>query len=62
MPNEKDKKKTVDEIGINDIIEDKPPKTSLSKLEIGTIKLGTNNKTKYMVQLNKGGRKFWKKI
>jgi hypothetical protein len=40
----------------------KPSKKELSKLDIGTIKLGSDNKTKYVIQLNKAGRKYWKKL
>ena len=47
--------------------EDKPsekklPNKPIVKLEIGTIELGTDNKTKYSVQLNKVGRKYWKRV
>jgi hypothetical protein len=44
------------------IQEKKIPKKSLSKLEIGTVEFGTDKKTKYIIQLNKAGRKYWKKV
>ena len=40
----------------------KLPKKSVTNLEIGTVELGGDNTTKYSVQLNKGGRKYWKKM
>ena len=39
----------------------KLPKKSLTKLDIGTVELGLDGITEYSVQLNKGGRKYWKK-
>jgi len=38
------------------------PKKLLTNLDIGTIDIGSDGTTKYSVQLNKAGRKFWKKI
>ena len=46
----------------NNVVQSKLPKKSLSKLEVGTVEVGLDNKTKYVVQLNKVGRKFWKKV
>jgi len=40
----------------------KLPKKSLLKLDIGTVELGLDGITKYSVQLNKVGRKYWKKV
>jgi hypothetical protein len=63
--NESDVTENVVVDNINDIDDEplgKPSKKELSKLDIGTVKLGSDNRTKYVVQLNKGGRKFWKKM
>ena len=60
-----DKPLIIEDIVNNDVEEEplgKPSKKELSKFDIGTIKLGSDNKTKYIVQLNKGGRKYWKKM
>ena len=39
----------------------KPPSKSPLNMSIGSADKGSDNKTKYSVQLNKSGKKFWKK-
>ena len=58
-----------EEVKINSILEaeskdlkKKLPKAEPSKLDIGTVDVGTDKKTKYSIQLNKAGKKYWKKL
>jgi hypothetical protein len=52
-------------IGIDDLIDDKAlkkmPTASIKKLDLGTVMLGGDGKTKYIVALNKSGKKYWKR-
>ena len=52
-------------IGIDDLIDDKAlkkmPTASIKKLDLGTVMLGGDGKTKYIVSLNKLGKKYWKR-
>jgi hypothetical protein len=52
-------------LGLDDLIDDKTlkkmPTTSIKKLDLGTIMLGGDGKTKYIVSLNKSGKKYWKR-
>jgi hypothetical protein len=57
-----------EELGIDNIIQDEviqPPKkypdVDLSGLNVGTVMLGSDGKTKYVVSSNKAGKKSWKK-
>jgi hypothetical protein len=57
-----------EELGIDNIIQDeviqpskKYPDVDLSGLNVGTIMLGSDGKTKYVVSSNKAGKKSWKK-
>ena len=53
-------------VGIDDLMDDKAlkkmPTASIKKLDLGTVMLGGDGKTKYIVALNKSGKKYWKKI
>jgi len=52
-------------IGIDDLIDDKAlkkmPTASIKKLDLGTVMVGGDGKTKYIVALNKSGKKYWKR-
>ena len=52
-------------IGIDDLMDDKAlkkmPTASIKKLDLGTVMLGGDGKTKYIVALNKSGKKYWKR-
>jgi hypothetical protein len=52
-------------IGIDDLMDDKTlkkmPTASIKKLDLGTVMLGGDGKTKYIVALNKSGKKYWKR-
>jgi hypothetical protein len=52
-------------IGIDDLMDDKAlkkmPTASIKKLDLGTVMLGGDGKTKYIVSLNKSGKKYWKR-
>lgn len=52
-------------IGIDDLLDDKAlkkmPTTSIKKLDLGTVMVGGDGKTKYIVALNKSGKKYWKR-
>jgi hypothetical protein len=37
------------------------PLESIKKLDLGTVVLGADGKNKYIVSLNKLGKKYWKK-
>lgn len=57
-----------EELGIDNIIQDevkepskKYPDVDLSGLNVGTVMLGSDGKTKYVVSSNKAGKKSWKK-
>ena len=55
----------VKELGLDDLMDDKSakkmPSESIKKLDLGTVVLGGDGKTKYIVSLNKLGKKYWKK-
>jgi cobalamin biosynthesis protein CobT len=52
-------------VGIDDLMDDKAlkkmPTASIKKLDLGTVMLGGDGKTKYIVALNKSGKKYWKR-
>ena len=52
-------------IGIDDLMDDKAlkkmPTASIKKLDLGTVMVGGDGKTKYIVALNKSGKKYWKR-
>jgi hypothetical protein len=52
-------------IGIDDLLDDKAlkkmPTASIKKLDLGTVMVGGDGKTKYIVALNKLGKKYWKR-
>ena len=52
-------------IGIDDLLDDKAlkkmPTASIKKLDLGTVMVGGDGKTKYIVALNKSGKKYWKR-
>ena len=52
-------------VGIDDLMDDKAlkkmPTASIKKLDLGTVMLGGDGKTKYIVALNKLGKKYWKR-
>jgi hypothetical protein len=52
-------------IGIDDLLDDKVlkkmPIASIKKLDLGTVMLGGDGKTNYIVALNKSGKKYWKR-
>jgi hypothetical protein len=57
-----------EELGIDNIIQDeviqpskKYPDVDLSGLNVGTVMLGSDGKTKYVFSSNKAGKKSWKK-
>ena len=61
IKNKENVEKELEEVKDNNS-SNKLPKKSISKLDIGTVELGVDNKTKYIVQLNKANRKYWKKL
>ena len=61
IKNKENVEKELEEVKENNS-SNKLPKKSISKLDIGTVELGIDNKTKYIVQLNKANRKYWKKL
>ena len=52
-------------VGIDDLMDDKAlkkmPTASIKKLDLGTVMVGGDGKTKYIVALNKLGKKYWKR-
>jgi len=52
-------------MGIDDLMDEKSlkkmPTASIKKLDLGTVMLGGDGKTKYIVALNKLGKKYWKR-
>lgn len=58
-------KEVVQEPVVEEVIQDskkKTPSKDPSKLDIGVTEFSPNGNTKYSVQLNKSGKKYWKKI
>lgn len=59
------KKEEESAIGLDDLMDDKSskkmPTASIKKLDLGTVMLGGDGKTKYVVALNKSGKKYWKR-
>jgi len=58
-------KEEVPFIGIDDLMDEKAlkkmPTVSIKKLDLGTVMAGGDGKTKYIVSLNKSGKKYWKR-
>ena len=58
-------KKEETSLGLDDLIDDKSskkmPTASIKKLDLGTVMVGGDGKTKYVVALNKSGKKYWKR-
>ena len=52
-------------VGIDDLMDDKAlkkmPTAFIKKLDLGTVMVGGDGKTKYIVALNKSGKKYWKR-
>ncbi len=58
-------KKEEPSLGLDDLMDDKSskkmPTASIKKLDLGTVMVGGDGKTKYVVALNKSGKKYWKR-